>query len=519
MRRKQQQDGFTIVELTVTLVIFSIVAISIFGLYTSLVHSTIIAKRQAVGLSLATNQMEYLKSLPYDNLAVAGGSIVATNTIPASKTEKINGVTYTTVTNINYVDDAYDGCTNYPNATAKQRYCRNLLSTTTTVIDTNPQDYKIAHVTVTDPSGKHLAEVDTQISARVSETASSTGALFVNIIDDNGNPVPDATVSVTNTTLTPNINISDTTDVFGTAVFYGLPPDSSTDYVITSSKSQYSSLVTIGVSGTLQPTYPSQKILSQQPSYVTLVLTPMSANSLILETTDTNGAVLPNMKIYVKGGYKKYTSTTDTKYYFDNVSPSDTRGLTNSSGISTIQNLVPGRYIFCDADMSISCVNQSNTRYYLAAVIPYGGSTTLNPIVVPADSAANPADETFTYGGLSYVQKVRLMLTTSSTFPRVASLTPGTVVKGTDNLSPLTFTVNGYNLSCGTGSGCSSTVKFVQSGTDYVASCTGTSAGLKLTCTATISAMTAGSAQLVVGTSAGTLTLPADLLLGGLRVE
>ena len=52
---------------------FAIIAISFMGLYSSLIRSTIIAKRRAVATSLATGQMEYLKSLPYDSLAIAGG--------------------------------------------------------------------------------------------------------------------------------------------------------------------------------------------------------------------------------------------------------------------------------------------------------------------------------------------------------------------------------------------------------------------------------------------------------------
>ena len=70
--------------------------------------------------------MEYLKSLPYDSLAVAGGSIYTTGpTLPASFTKTLNGVTYTVKTSISYVDDAYDGCGSYTTQALKELYCRN----------------------------------------------------------------------------------------------------------------------------------------------------------------------------------------------------------------------------------------------------------------------------------------------------------------------------------------------------------------------------------------------------------
>jgi len=114
------EAGFTLVELAVTVFVLGIVVTSFFGLFISLVHSTIIAKRRDAALTIATNQMEYLKSLPYDNLAVQGGSIYATTLLPATKTQTLNGVKYTATTSIGYVDDAYDGCGSYPTQALKQ---------------------------------------------------------------------------------------------------------------------------------------------------------------------------------------------------------------------------------------------------------------------------------------------------------------------------------------------------------------------------------------------------------------
>lgn len=496
----QKEGGFTLVELAVTTVIITIVAISFFGLFISLVNSTIIAKRRAVALTLATDQMEATKSLPYDSLVVQS---------PTSTIKTVNGVKYTISSVVRYADDAYDGCGSYPTTADKQKYCRNYPPPASApATDTNPNDYKVARVAVTDKSGKQLAMVDTQIAARVAETSSTTGALFVTVLDGSGTPISGATVVVTNTTLSPNINKSDTTDGNGVVIFYGLPPDSGNDFITTASKTNYSTLSTIAASGSLQPTYPNQKILTQQSSAVTLTLAPMNTNSIVVETTNTSGAALSGVKVYAKGGYKKYNLTTDTSYYFDNMSPTDTRPTTDASGLAAITGLVPyGKYIFCGDDGTSNC-RIGSTTYYLAAAVPYGGTNSLNPIVVPTYESASPPSTTFDYGGTAYMQKVRLMLTTSANFPRVYTMNPYQLSLADGNLNNYQVTFTGYNLS-------GASVTMAQGASSYVGSCTGTATQQQ--CTFDLSTVTAGAVQLSVTNGSGTLSLPTTPL-GGFNV-
>jgi prepilin-type N-terminal cleavage/methylation domain-containing protein len=516
----RDEGGYTLVELMVSIAILAILSLSAFTLLTALLHSAIVSTREAVASTLATNQMEYLKSLPYDNLAVAGGPIISSTTIPGTLTKKVDGDTYTVTTSINYADDAYDGCGSYPTQALKQEYCRNYPPPTgAPAVDTNPADYKDVNVTVTDVSGLRLASLDTQIAALVAETASNTGALFVYVVDDSGNPLTGATVNVINNSVSPAVNVSDTTDENGIVIFYDLPPSTTGNkYQVTASDSGYSSLTTIAPSGSLQPTYSSQNLISQSSSYVTLTLKQQGQNSLVLETTDVNGNPLPNAKIYIKGGYKKYTATTDTSYYYDTLSPIDTRPVTDSSGLAAVTNLVPGNYILCGDAGATSC-SVGSTTYYLAAAVPYGGSSPLEPVTVPDYDPTNPPTTTFAYNGNNYLQKVRLMLTTNASFPRLTSLSPydGSLASGV--LANFAFTITGANLPCSAqASSCSTHVSFLQGSATYTASCTGTSSGLQLNCTVNLASATAGNTQLVVQVGSNTLTLPGSPLLGGIIV-
>jgi len=505
--RRVDQKGATLIEVMVAIIVIAIVVVSLFGLFISLVRSTIIAKRRAVAIGLATSQMEYLKSLPYDSLAVAGGSIPTSSPIPATTTKTVNGVLYTLTTSIGYADDAYDGCGSYPTAALKQAYCRNYPAPSgAPATDTNPADYKYLTVSAADRNGVRLAIVDTQVSARVSETASTTGALFVTVTDPSGTPLSGATVSVTNSVVTPAVNVSDSTDSNGIAIFYSMPPDANTDYNITATKAGYSSLSTIANSGSLVATYARQKILTQQSSFLTLKLGQMSTNSLIIETTDSNGAPLAGVKVYIKGGYKKYTLTSDKTYYYDNFSPSDIRPTTDASGLATVQSLPPiNSYTFCGDDGATNC-KVGATTYYLVAAVPYGGDNSLYPIEIPESNTSTTID----YGGNAYQQKVRLMLSTSSAMPRVFTMTPNAISQAGGGLGSLNIVFAGQNLS-------GATAALVQGGTTFTgSSCTSTA--VTLSCTFNLTAATQGVLQLRVTNGGQTLVLPTTPL-GGFNVQ
>lgn len=519
-RAGQKQAGYTLVELVTGLFIFGIIALSFLYLFTSLVSSTVITKHKAQSLALATNQMEYLKSLPYNNLAVAGGSIVTSNPIPATKTATVNGFTYTIKTNVEYVDDAFDGCGSYPSQALKEKYCRNYPAPTgAPAADQNPADYKLAHVTVIDKKNITLAEIDTQISARVAETASTTGALFVNVIDSNGNPVSGSTVHVTNTTSTPSVDVSDSSDSNGVVIFYGLPVDTTGyDYVVAASKTGYSTLSTIAPSGSLQPNYVNQQIFTQLSSFVTLPIKLQGTKSLLIEATNTSGNAISGAKIYIKGGYKKYNATADTSYYYDNLTP-DTRQTTDANGSASLDNLVPGSYFACGDAGATGCT-VGGTTYYLAAAIPYSGANSFNPISVPIYDPASLPTTTFPYNAGSYLQKVRIMLTTSATFPRILSMSPYEISQGSTDMSAVNFTINGVNLPCSaSGSGCGTGVVFKQGGDTKDASCTGSAAGTQLSCVVDLRDMTTGTLSMQVTANGQTLTIPASPHLGAANVK
>ncbi len=506
--------GFTIIEILVSTIVIGIMSISVLSAYVALNSTAIFARQKIIGTQLATNQLEYLKSLPYDSLAVVGGAIPNPSPLPNSEIIVLDNVSYEVRTSINYADDAFDGCGNYATATLKNNLCRNLPEPASATTDLNPADYKITNVKVY-VLGKKVSELDTNIAARVAETDSTTGALSVTVIDSSGNPVSGANVNVANTTLLPAVNLNDSTDVNGVAIFYGLTPQSTNSYVVTASKLNYSSLFTISPSGSLAPNFASQNVIVQQSSSTTLTIDPMSKYSLVGEAFNTGGSSISNLRVYAKGGPKKYSNIDDFSYYFDNFTPTDSRATSDSSGNFVMEDLAPGSYLFCGDSGGSSC-SVGGTNYFLAAAVPYAGTNQFGPIIIPPYIASNPPSIVFPFSGNDYLQKVRYIFTTNSNHPRIFSLSNGTASK---SAGTHTFTIKGSNLPCNDTNPalCNTIVTIKNSAGDMSASCTGLDS--LLDCTIDVSGANLEQSNITLTANGFTINIPNGVgMLGGVNV-
>ncbi len=425
--RTMKEDGFTIAELVVSMVILITFSLGVMGTYFIMVGSAATARMKSAGLSLATEQLEYLRSLPYDQLATQGGAINTTGAkLPPTKERTVGPYTFVVTTAINYADDAFDGCLIYPSA---QSYlCRNGPIKTGTPVDANPRDYKIIDVFVKEKnSNKEASRVSTQIAARVAETGGGTGAIVVSVVDSTGQVIGDAQVTVVNTTVTPNINQTINTDVNGVALFLDVTPDSGKDYIVSVSKSGYSSLSTIPVSGSLLPTYPNISVISQQVTSSTMKIDRTATDSLLIRIVDTSGNPISGSSFSIRGGVKLYTSVADQSYGY-----TQTGVTTNISGEYLFNNLTPGQYQVCYT--SSLC---SPGRYLVSAQAMYG-SQSWQPFTVDAG--------VINQNGTLPMQTVVLTTTSSSSFPRVSSTSPSSISSASGTLGEVEVIINGSNL-------------------------------------------------------------------------
>ncbi len=441
-------SGLTLAELTVSIVILVTFTIGLMGAYFIMVGSAATARMKSAGLSVATEQLEYLRSLPYDQLAIQGGAINSSYTkLPATKNQTVGPYTFVVTTNINYADDAYDGCLVYTTATSY--LCRNGPVKSGTPVDSNPKDYKLIDVIVKEKnSSNEVSRVSTEVAARVAETGGGTGALVVTVVDSTGQVIAGATVNISDTTVNPSVNQTITTDVNGVAAFLDVTPDSGKDYVITSSKSGYSTLGTIGVSGSLSPTYPNVSVLSQQVTSATMKIDPIATDSLLVKIVDTNGTAQPGARFSLKGGVKLYTSLSDQSYGYD-----QTAITTDSSGQYLFHGLTPGQYTACYSNS----LCQSG-RYLISSSSTYGANS-LQPFTVDPGTVNQS-------GGLP-MQTIVLVTSSSSSYPRIATVSPTSISATSGSLSNVQLTITGSNLS-------NAAAVLRQSGVDVAGVVTGT---------------------------------------------
>ena len=226
------EGGFTLIETIIGLVVMTIMVTAVSQLFVDNLRVVTLGKARAIGLALAEEQLENIRDLPYQGVATQFGAIYPPGLLPDTQTLVRGGYTFTVSTKIIYVDDPYDGNAAGTIPGKPQ--------------DIYPFDYKRAEVSVyLKTSGKQVATLTTDVAAKAAETGSSSGILAIKVIDASGNPVSGATVTITNPSQSPAVNISTITDNLGNLVIPNLPPDSNNRYQVTAIYPGYSTDGTI----------------------------------------------------------------------------------------------------------------------------------------------------------------------------------------------------------------------------------------------------------------------------------
>ncbi|MBW4060991.1 carboxypeptidase regulatory-like domain-containing protein [Candidatus Saccharibacteria bacterium] len=386
---RRGEAGFTLIETIVGLVVMTIMVTAISQLFIDNLHVVTVGKARAIGLALAQEQIENLRDLPYQSLATQFGEIYPPGILPDNQILVRGGYTFTVNTSIKYVDDPYDG---------------NAAGTIPgKPVDKNPGDYKRAEISVyLKTSGQLVAQLTTDLAAKASETSSNTGVLSIKVIDSNGNPVPQANVTIFNPNPNPDVNIATTTDNLGFVTVPDLPLDSSNRYVVTASLPGYStSGSTADPAGPQTATIVNPNVLVQQVTAITLSIDHTSNLSLHVE--DTNGNPVSALKVTTSGAKTIYQNPSVSKYSIANT--------TDGTGNINLTGLEWDSYSFAVA-----------SGYYLVSAQPYAPL-----ILAPGTTSA-----------------VNLVVTTNSNYPTITNVSPNASSTGNN---AMVMTITGTHLS------------------------------------------------------------------------
>lgn len=219
----EKQKGFSLIELTITIGIIGVLGMGLWSAWVIGLQVTTEKRAEVTATAIANEQIERLKTLPYETLGTVGG--IPTGPLPRETTMMRNGITYTVQTAVFYIDDPFDN-------TAPQ--------------DAIPTDYKRIRVTVLwdGKFGVSPVVLMTDAAPNGLETNTGGGTLLLRVADAEKAPIPDATVTIKNTAAVPPIDTVLTTNANGQLMIPGAPA-SQEGYDITVTKTGYSSDGTI----------------------------------------------------------------------------------------------------------------------------------------------------------------------------------------------------------------------------------------------------------------------------------
>lgn len=232
---KQHRRGFTLIEVIVDAVIVTAVLATLATSFIIALKTVDSGRVRTSAAALANEQMEYLRSLPYDSLSTQDGTILPQGNIPDTQTIARSSRTFVLTTRIIFVDDLFDGCA-IPAGGGSYECTDGAISTTQDLV---PVDYKRAYIEVSQNGTTIiLSRLSSNIAAKAAETPSNTGMLLVKVFDANGLPVSGATVTVSNAEV--QVNIVGQTNAQGYMFIANMLPDTQNGYHIVATKDGYS---------------------------------------------------------------------------------------------------------------------------------------------------------------------------------------------------------------------------------------------------------------------------------------
>jgi hypothetical protein len=309
MKKNLKQKGFTIIEVVVSIGIFAVLAMSAYGLYTTIFNAIIYYRGQATVSALAGQYLEVARNLPYSEVGTENGN--PHGPLPDSPSPlnlTFNGINYQVYYVVNALHDVAD-------------------------INIGVQDYKQVKLYVKNMSTGKANSFVTTVAPISLASMGSGGVLSVQVINKAWQPVPGAVVNIINTDITPNINLTRTSGDDGKWIEIGLPPDS--NYHIIATKNGYSADQTY--SADQYPSAPNLDaiVLQGQVTQTTFIIDRLS--NLVFYALDQTCQPISDVEVNTQGaktispGVPKFDETY-TSGASGAISPESTSSCSSSCG-------------------------------------------------------------------------------------------------------------------------------------------------------------------------------------------
>lgn len=310
-KKRFLSSGMTLVEVLISVVIFAMLSAAIYYSMTVVTRIGLSAKAKVLASNIAMEELELVHNMSYDAIGVIAGS--PSGDLLQNKIVISGNYSFDVSFDVRYIDDPFDG-------------------EALTETDANPADYKLVQAVVSCVKCVDFQPVKmtTTVAPNGLEGASIYGFLFLRVVNVAGQPVPQASVHIESTNLTPQRVIDSVTGNDGYLRILDLEP-SFQGYHISATKSGYSTDYTNTPSvDNPNPYNPDITVELGKVAPASLSIDLVSALNI---TTTTNNCVPIGPLDFTIHGTTKFLDMASTMYkYFGNFS-------TDSSGIAVINNL------------------------------------------------------------------------------------------------------------------------------------------------------------------------------------
>lgn len=348
--------GTTLIDFVISMAIVATLFAGVYLVYFSIVNAVQNVDVRNAAVAVIDSNIEMVRNLPYASVGTVGGA--PAGVIPQQQSVSYGKYLFVLQTVIRNIDDPFDGTIGgSPN-------------------DTSPADYKMVSIEADCPTCTHFIPitVTATVSPKNLEGATQNGSIFIYAIDANGNAVSDATVKVTNPTVSPSVNLTDTTNASGVLQLVGVPT-STQNYQIIVSKSGYSTDQTYppGGAGNPNPRAPNITVVSQTLSRATLSIDRVSQVTVL--TSDNRCRVVPSESFSVQGTKLIGTSPNVLKF--------STSSVTSAGGSKVLSNVEWDTYTF---GLSDAAENIVGTIPFSPMVVNPSSSVSFRFVLQPAQN-------------------------------------------------------------------------------------------------------------------------------------
>jgi hypothetical protein len=326
VRLKNSRAGFGLLETVIGIAVFTGIAIASYGGFLNVLEGVKVLRVKNAATSLANEQIEIIRNLPYADVGIIEG-------VPAGKIQRDqivtrDGIDFSINTSVRNVDDPFDGqIGGSPN-------------------DFSPADYKLVQLEISCENCllKEPFEYFARVSPYALETTGNNGALFVQVLNANGQPLSGANVNIFNDQGTTTIDIDEVTNNEGVFQLVDTPPGTGAYEITVTGEDlpgDYSTSQTyeIGSSENPNPNSPHANVSVGQVTQISFAIDELS--DLSIRSMRDNCSPISNVDFDVIG-----SKTIGTDLLGEGILKYDESHTTNGSGLLNLNGMEWDNYIF-----------------------------------------------------------------------------------------------------------------------------------------------------------------------------